>query len=656
MSRVSPSPECLPDTRIQTRAKSARIQSQRSLSHESTIDPPTLLNKPLEVGMPTSSGFIGVLENKNNDLSVSHTHQPNISLSGSYHTSQIDPCFSPNSDLAITTQNNLLFTKNDINNVQTIVGESKSHLTLKDNLPNPNTSCKDPQHFHTDHTMASFMHDTHNDYIPYTINSNTKINHNQNYSQQAIVGQFQPDIKVNSSMHNIGGYHNTTNSTHLGTKVCLPYQVSSEVRDISQAINSDNLASATTEQELQMVELEIERQAKRLKELKLQKRKKTLLSINKEAHELELDMQASCRDPLQQTCPSRTKIINGLVNARGEYNHIDNNSMRTTSKPDSNFNNIVDFNLPGGGYRGFNLSNRISELKSIIKIDITANPRDEISYFEDMCRSLEIFNSQLCYQVLTSVWPHKDIRNYYTTVEYGRRCYKSLIDYLSNRDGQLGRVLLPRPDFNNLNGQALELEVTKWEAEMKDSNTLRKFLYIHLAPEHLKGKMREILSLDIENFKRRCRDICDANHQRSIEASRNINYNVNRPSQRKSKSNYHMNSYRHIDRNSGYQNNANNYFGHQDCNFIPDTRVIGHPIDNFQGRTHQNNTPIVNGYQGRQNSNHNNTGNNGTLSTLCHRHRKFGNNAYECAAPGTCEMAGIRAQRPTKNDFPSSSQ
>ena len=44
----------------------------------------------------------------------------------------------------------------------------------------------------------------------------------------------------------------------------------------------------------------------------------------------------------------------------------------------------------------------------------------------------------------------------------------------------------------------MELEVTKWEAEMKDSNTLRKFLYIHLAPEHLKGKMREILSLDME--------------------------------------------------------------------------------------------------------------------------------------------------------------
>ena len=57
MSRVSPNPECLPDTMIQTRAKSARIQSLRPLSHESTINPPTLLKKTLEVGLPTSIGF-----------------------------------------------------------------------------------------------------------------------------------------------------------------------------------------------------------------------------------------------------------------------------------------------------------------------------------------------------------------------------------------------------------------------------------------------------------------------------------------------------------------------------------------------------------------------------------------------------------------------
>ena len=57
MTRDSPNPECLPDTMIQTRAKSALIQSLRTLGHESTINPPTPLNKPLEVGLPTSTGF-----------------------------------------------------------------------------------------------------------------------------------------------------------------------------------------------------------------------------------------------------------------------------------------------------------------------------------------------------------------------------------------------------------------------------------------------------------------------------------------------------------------------------------------------------------------------------------------------------------------------
>ena len=54
MSGVStPNPECLPDTVIPL-GKSARIQSKRSLSH----NPPSFLNKPLEVGLPTASGFI----------------------------------------------------------------------------------------------------------------------------------------------------------------------------------------------------------------------------------------------------------------------------------------------------------------------------------------------------------------------------------------------------------------------------------------------------------------------------------------------------------------------------------------------------------------------------------------------------------------------
>ena len=52
MSRNSPQPK------VQTRAKRARIQSQRPLSPESTLIPPSPINKPLEASsVPTTSGF-----------------------------------------------------------------------------------------------------------------------------------------------------------------------------------------------------------------------------------------------------------------------------------------------------------------------------------------------------------------------------------------------------------------------------------------------------------------------------------------------------------------------------------------------------------------------------------------------------------------------
>ena len=57
MSRNSPQPECLSDTMVQTRAKRARIQSQRPLSPESFLNPYSPLKEPLEVSVPPTSGF-----------------------------------------------------------------------------------------------------------------------------------------------------------------------------------------------------------------------------------------------------------------------------------------------------------------------------------------------------------------------------------------------------------------------------------------------------------------------------------------------------------------------------------------------------------------------------------------------------------------------
>ena len=53
---TSPNPECLSGKLIQLR-NSARIQSKNSHSHYSTHNPPSLVNQPLEVSLPTISGF-----------------------------------------------------------------------------------------------------------------------------------------------------------------------------------------------------------------------------------------------------------------------------------------------------------------------------------------------------------------------------------------------------------------------------------------------------------------------------------------------------------------------------------------------------------------------------------------------------------------------
>ena len=62
---------------VQTRAKRARIQSQRSLSPESALNPPFPLKEPLEVSVPTTSSFNGVFGlNKNKHLSDNRIHEP----------------------------------------------------------------------------------------------------------------------------------------------------------------------------------------------------------------------------------------------------------------------------------------------------------------------------------------------------------------------------------------------------------------------------------------------------------------------------------------------------------------------------------------------------------------------------------------------------
>ena len=52
--------------------------------------------------------------------------------------------------------------------------------------------------------------------------------------------------------------------------------------------------------------------------------------MNKEAHQIEFDMQSSCRVPIQDSLPRRAEDIgiNGPEHARGEY-YVDDDLIRT---------------------------------------------------------------------------------------------------------------------------------------------------------------------------------------------------------------------------------------------------------------------------------------------------------------------------------------
>ena len=81
---------------------------------------------------------------------------------------------------------------------------------------------------------------------------------------------------------------------------------------------------------------------------------------------------------------------------------------------------------------------------------------------------------------------------------------------------------------------------------------------MHLAPDHLKGKINEILSSDINSFKHHCRDICDADQQNTKEAAKIMCCGGFRYNKQRSKPNYFYKNQGHIDPNQNTSQHEGN--------------------------------------------------------------------------------------------------
>ena len=96
--------------------------------------------------------------------------------------------------------------------------------------------------------------------------------------------------------------------------------------------------------------------------------------------------------------------------------------------------------------------------------------------------------------------------------------------FLLTIHGHFRRVYRPKPEWTTVSGLTLDIEVKKLENEPKKGSNLTKFLYLHLARKELKTKIRRKLCLDVENFKIRCKNICDVKQQQERDEGNNLNY------------------------------------------------------------------------------------------------------------------------------------
>jgi len=196
----------------------------------------------------------------------------------------------------------------------------------------------------------------------------------------------------------------------------------------------------------------------------------------------------------------------------GVTHNITNHRVRfaNNGEADNNSQPSYAFYPPRDQYQ---VNSRIADLKKTIKIDTSNDPRDELRFFEKTCRTNGIFSEPDMYTILITVWPNQDIRNYWAVSEEEEECYQGLKRFLSDKNGKLNRIFKPQPNWSTVSGMALTIEVKKYMSELLKGDNLKKYLYLQLAPESLKCKIKEIIGCDIEKFESRCRDICDASYQ-----------------------------------------------------------------------------------------------------------------------------------------------
>ena len=345
------------------------------------------------------------------------------------------------------------------------------------------------------------------------------------------IGQLEDNLKSTNNTRASFSQEKANSDSFLFTSGNFGKQSEPRVHPVKAIDKGDS--------EGESVKKELQESQNILRSLELQHHKRQLQETREKIENMKLKMGGHPRDESNHikwepranvNWPPRNEVFpgnNAPMASTNELSHYaDVASQNSTSKQvrfDSNVgNNVNSAQTPNPFYpprdqtesrRHAVSSNKIAELKNSLKIDVSNDPRDELRFFEKTCRTNGIFSEPDMYTILITVWPNQDIRNYWAVSEEEEECYQGLKRFLSDKNGKLNRIFKPQPNWSTVSGMALTIEVKKYMSELLKGDNLKKYLYLQLAPESLKCKIKEIIGCDIENFEARCMNICDASYQ-----------------------------------------------------------------------------------------------------------------------------------------------
>ena len=148
----------------------------------------------------------------------------------------------------------------------------------------------------------------------------------------------------------------------------------------------------------------------------------------------------------------------------------------------------------------------------------------KLQHLEKIADDHNIQSDQDLYRLLENLVTWRERECFAKRYRPEERNYRTLKEFLMSGQERVSDILLPRTERGSMSSRELEDEISHWMAEFRSEGVLKKFVTIHLAPPHLKNRLREKLHLCESDFRTAWRVMLDTDEQEAKVRARNVNY------------------------------------------------------------------------------------------------------------------------------------